>query len=704
MRCPLLSAPGTRSLRRAAAAHRRSHDLSDANREKARHSRRGHAPDVRTARTSTFPGQPHPRVDNVIGDSRSRRRHQRPGRLTNRRWVSQRAPRRPDPAGLIGDKGQAVIRSGGYSPLRDYAAVGDGRTMALVARNGSIDWLCLPNLDSPAMFGSLLDAEEGGCFGLSPTSPFETSRRYLTGTNILETTFRTSSGVVRVTDAMTLPSAHLSPQRELVRAVEAVTGSVPMRWELIPRFGFGAKPSCIGRRAGVPVATRGADAMALCSWGSGEPEEADGSIRGHFEATIGARALLAMSVSHQEPLVIPSLADVEDRLAMTAATWRRWSEGLQSATAWPTAVERSALVLKLLVHSPSGAIAAAATTSLPEVAGGERNWDYRFCWVRDSAFIISALLRLGCVDEADAFFWWLMQASQLTHPRLSVLYRLNGRADTKERTLGLAGYGGSSPVRVGNAAAGQLQLDVYGDLLQAAWFYAEAGRPLDADIGRRLAEIADLVCRIWHQPDAGLWEVRSGPKHFTQSKMMCAVALDRAVRLARAGAIPSRHAARWDTESKAVGDFVEKHCWSDERRSYVRHAGADDLDASVLLGVLFAYRDPRDQRLLATVEAIRRDLSHGPFVYRYTGEDGLAGNEGAFLTCSFWLVEALALQGRGAEAEDLMGQLVDLANDVGLFAEEVDPSNGEFLGNLPQGLTHLALIGAALALAPDDAP
>jgi len=259
-----------------------------------------------------------------------------------------------------------------------------------------------------------------------------------------------------------------------------------------------------------------------------------------------------------------------------------------------------------------------------------------------------------------------MQASQLTHPRLRVLYRLDGGPQVRERTLPLAGYLGSVPVRIGNGAAGQLQLDVYGDLFQAAWLYAEAGRPNDPDIGRRLAEIADLVCRIWPERDAGLWEVRSGPQHFTQSKMMCFVALDRALRLARAGRIPSRHATRWQKEANVIRDFVEEHCWSETMESYVRHADTGELDASLLLGVLFRYAEPGDPRLLGTVEAVRRELSHGPFVYRYSDEDGLAGKEGAFLTCSFWLAEALAVQGRRTEATDLMEQLVGLANDVGL--------------------------------------
>ncbi len=594
-------------------------------------------------------------------------------------------------------------RVDGYAPLRAYAAIGDGRTVALVATDGSIDWLCLPDLDSPAVFGALLDAGSGGSFSLSPLLPFEVERRYVPGTNVLETTFRTKTGVVRVTDAMTLPGGDLSPQREVVRAVEGVMGSVPMHWNLVPRFGYGSRPTRIGQRGSVPVATRGADAMALRLWGAGVPVVATGSVSGRFDAAAGERALFALSASHQEPLVLPTRGDVEARLAATEAWWRGWSEGLRHVSAWTDAVVRSALVLKLLVHAPSGAIAAAATTSLPEVMGGERNWDYRYCWVRDSAFMLGALLRLGCVEEADAFFWWLMHASQLTHPGLRVLYRLDGGILADERTLPLAGYRASAPVRIGNGAATQVQLDVYGDLFQAAWLYAEAGRPIDPDIGRRLAEMADLVCRIWSEPDAGLWEVRSEPRHFTQSKMMCFVALDRALRLARTGRIPSRNADRWEREVNAVRAFVDEHCWSEAVGSYVRSAGSDELDAGVLLGVLFRYAEPADPRLLATVEAVRRELSHGPFVYRYSGEDGLAGKEGAFLTCSFWLVEALAVQGRHVEAAELMAQLVGLANDVGVFAEEVDPTSGAFLGNLPQGLTHLALIHAALAF-PGDVP
>jgi GH15 family glucan-1,4-alpha-glucosidase len=333
------------------------------------------------------------------------------------------------------------------------------------------------------------------------------------------------------------------------------------------------------------------------------------------------------------------------------------------------------------------------------VVGGERNWDYRYSWIRDSAFTIDALLQLGCPAEVHAYFWWLMHATQLTHPRLNVLYRLDGGTHVQERELDLAGYRNSRPVNIGNGAADQLQLDTYGELMQTLWLYTRAGNELDRDIARRFARIADHVCASWRQPDAGIWEVRSEPLHFTQSKMLCAVALDRAAQLGEEERLPNRHAARWRQEAVAIRAFVDTHCWSDERRSYARFAGGNELDASLLLAVLHQYAPPDDERIVQTVDAIGRELADGPYLRRYTDDDGLAGSEGAFLACSFWFVEALARTGRGDAAHELMEQLLALANDVGLYSEEIDPKSGEFLGNMPQGLSHLALISAAGAIA-----
>jgi GH15 family glucan-1,4-alpha-glucosidase len=324
--------------------------------------------------------------------------------------------------------------------------------------------------------------------------------------------------------------------------------------------------------------------------------------------------------------------------------------------------------------------------------------------VRDSAFTLDALLQLGCSREAAAFFWWLLHASQLTQPRLQVLYRLDGGERAPEKVLGLDGYRGSRPVRVGNEAARQTQLDIYGDLLQTAYIYTEAGGRLDRETGRRLAAIGDLVCRIWHQPDSGIWEVRSRPVHFTHSKMMCWVAVDRALRLCEGGHIPSRHASTWSREMPAIREFIETRCWSERLRSYTRHAGGEELDASLLLGILLGYQGQDPGRLAATVTALRRDLGRGPLISRYSGEDGLPGSEGAFLCCSFWLADALARIGRPEEATELMAELIGLANDVGLYAEEIDPHSGDHLGNIPQGLVHLALINAAVSITKATSP
>jgi GH15 family glucan-1,4-alpha-glucosidase len=529
------------------------------------------------------------------------------------------------------------------------------------------------------------------------------TRRYLPDTNVLETTFTTAGGAVRLTDALTLPDASLPPLRELARRVEGLAGRVPMRWRVEPRFGYAAWPTRIARRAGVVVATARSDALAVCAWDAGAVECDAGAIGGRFEARAGTRALVAVVAAHGEPLVFPPRAQVEARLDATIAFWKQWVASRDYPDPWRDALVRSALALKLLVYAPSGALAAAATSSLPERIGGERNWDYRYCWIRDSAFTLEALLQIGSREEANSFFWWFMHATQLTRPRLRVLYRLDGGSSLSERELSLAGYRHSRPVRVGNGAATQEQLDIYGDLLDTAWVYTERGGTIDGDTGRALARVADLVCEIWKQPDRGIWEVRMEPVHFTHSKAMCWVALDRARKLAARGCIPDRR-RRWDVESAAIEAFIESRCWSERLQSYVRFAGAEELDASLLLMAIMRYRDPRDPRMLATIDAVVEHLGRGPLLFRYTGDDGLASGEGGFLCCSFWLVEALAVAGRHDEASRLMKTLLAFANDVGLYAEEIDPATGEMLGNFPQALVHLALVSAAMALAEEDSP
>ena len=574
--------------------------------------------------------------------------------------------------------------------------IGDGRTAALVAKDGAIDWLCLPNVDSPAVFGRLLDAERGGSFQLAPDEPFEGERRYQEGSNVLETTFRSASGVVRLTDTLTLAGQELTPLREVVRRLDGLAGSVPLRWRFEPRFEYGARKPRLGRRDGHLVATHGRDALALGVFGAGEA-----APEGAFTLGEGESALFSLAHAHQQPLVLGGRATAERRLEYTKAFWPRWTGRLTYEGPWKEHVLRSALALKLLVFSPSGAIVAAPTTSLPEDLAGERNWDYRYTWLRDASWTLDALLELGRLPEAHSFFWWLLHASRRTQPRLQVLYRVNGGAEAKERTLDLAGYRGSRPVRVGNGAVEQAQLDVYGELLGAAWLYVSDGADLDPDTGKALADVADYVAEIWRRPDSGIWEVRSEPRHFTQSKGLCWVALDRAVKLAERGQIPDRSEA-WRAAAAEVRRFVEEQCWSDELGSYVRAADLHECDAGLLTLALQGYDEAAgDGRLAATAEAVRRRLADGVLVRRYLGEDGVQGEEGAFLACSFWLASVLGRCGQREEAHRLMDEACALGNDVGLFAEEMDPATGEFLGNFPQALTHLALVNAAITLRED---
>jgi len=589
--------------------------------------------------------------------------------------------------------GAGARRDGGFVPIGDYAVLGDGRSLALVARDGSIDWLVYDGVDESAVMCAILDPARGGAFELRPVEPFTTERNYVEHTNVLETTFRTATGAVRVTDCITRSSFGRLPWFELARRLEPLSGTVRMQWRVAPRFSFGQHDATVERRG--DAITFGASDALLGLVVTGAPATSCDGHDAWGEATVeaGHRLLFALVGVKGGALPIPTAEHVEERIRATVDGWRRWLSNSSYDGEWSEAVLRSALALKLLVDPRTGAIVAAPTTSLPERIGGDRNWDYRYAWLRDCSFTLDALMRLSLHEEAHASVVWLLRAAARTSPWMQVLYGLDGRVPDEEEELPeLAGYRGSSPVRSGNAAGSQLQLGTYGHVLDTVWIHVRDGNLLDRSTGAMLARTADYVCEVWPRPDAGIWEVRGKPEQFTSSKFGCWVALDRAIALAERDQIPGDHLDRWRGARDDIRAFVDRECWSDTRGSYTMHAGTDALDASCLLASRAGFLAGDDERMTGTIDAVRAALAEGPFLYRY---DEMRGQEGAFLACSFWLVEALARAHRFDEAGALMDELLQASNDVGLFSEEIDPASGELLGNFPQGLTHLALVNAA---------
>ncbi len=592
---------------------------------------------------------------------------------------------------------RTAARRDGYAAIESYAAIGDGRTIALVASDGAIDWLPLAAIDGATVFGALLDPQRCGRFALAPRGEHEVSRRYLEGTNVLQTAFTTSDGAALVTDSLNLQDGGELSWVELVREVRCERGRVAMEYSIVPRFDFGHGAMTIERRGDAVIAGCGDRNMAFRAWGVGPAVHDGGQIAGAFELEAGGeQALLACVFVEGQPIPLPPREEIEVRLRRTADAWRRWVDFHSYRGPWEQAVKRSLLALKLLITASTGAVAAAATTSLPERIGGERNYDYRYAWIRDTAFVLDALGAVGYREQVHASLSWVLAASAPTHPRMEPFYTLDRRVPRGQRELDLAGYRGSRPVLQGNSASGQLQLGCYGNLLETVELYVRHGNTLDSETKLRVGEVADHVCRIWRNEDSGIWELPQ-QRHYTLSKINCWSALDRAVKLAGEGQAPAEGVQRWRACAQEIRRWVRERCWSERSRSYAFHAGSDDLDASVLLAARVGFLQPHDPRLHDTIDAIRRELcAGGALLYRYSGQQD---EEGAFLPCSFWLVEALARSGRLKEAKETMSQLLQLANDVGLYAEEIDPRSGEMLGNFPQALTHLSLINAASACA-----
>lgn len=585
-------------------------------------------------------------------------------------------------------------RIDGFAPIESYGIIGDGRAVALVAGDGAIDWLCLPDLSGPAIFAALLDPERGGSFVLRPQGRFSSEQRYAPDTNVLETTYTTDDGVARVTDLLTLQEGRLLPWVELVRRIEGVSGRVTFDVCLRPRFDFGRHPTRWRNERGHPVARGRSNAVALVTDDDRDLRCEDDALSATISCDTGTRRLLCLVGVADEPLVFPLLEQVITRIERTAGFWRQRASAMRYEGPYREAVVRSGLALQLLISQESGAIAAAPTMGLPERIGGSANFDYRYQWVRDASFMLDAFMGLGFQAQAHASFAALQRATNRTHPRLQPMFRLDGSPRLPDETLELRGYRNSRPVRIGNDAADQLQLGNFGDLLDTTWRYVDNGHVLDAATARRIADVANLVVALWRCDDSGIWELQGAQRPYTTSKMACWLALDRAIRLADGDLVPRSRIDAWHRERRRIHNYVERHCWSDQRNSYTFHAGGSGLDASVLLATRIGYPS-REERIAGTIDAVRSELGVGPYVYRYTGA---SEQEGAFVACSFWLVEALALLGRTDEATALMDELVTVGGPLGLLSEEIDPADGTFLGNHPQGLSHLALINAALVL------
>lgn len=595
-----------------------------------------------------------------------------------------------------------------YPPIGDYGLIGDGRSAALVSRAGSIDWWCVPRFDGDPIFGSLLDAELGGSFVIRPVEPFRTRRRYVGQTALLETEFTTAGGVVRVVDFMPAATERQKrtypvPFRSIVRRVTGLRGRVRLRVQLRVRPHYGTHAPRLERRRRDRFAFEWDDRIVyVVSHFELEPHE--GGLRAETEIGAGEGADIVVAYSEEAPGDIPLLPALDTLQALSEGYWREWSGRCRYEGPFRDAVVRSAIALKLLTYAPSGAIVAAPTTSLPEEIGGVRNWDYRFCWLRDAAATVRALLLLGYRDEAQAFARWLLYLTRLTHPRVQVAYTMFGESRLTERILDhLDGYRSSRPVRVGNAAVEQFQLDVYGEVLDALALYGRAGGAFDRDARRLVRGLAEVLMRRWREPDDGIWEFRAARTQRVHSKVLAWVGLQRVLEIAGAVGlrVPTDRIVRVRDE---IRDWVLTHGYDDGLGSFIAVAGMRAVDAALLQIPIVGFLPGTDPRVVGTIDRIVRELAQDDLVFRYRQPDGLPGGEGAFLMCSFWLVEALVHAGRRDEAERIFRRLLDRRNDLGLLAEEIDPETGEQRGNFPQGLSHLGLINAALTLGGHGRP
>jgi GH15 family glucan-1,4-alpha-glucosidase len=595
-------------------------------------------------------------------------------------------------------------RPGEYPPIADYALIGDCHSAALISRQGSIDWCCLPRFDSDSCFGRLLDWGNGGYFEICPEGRFSTQREYLERSLVLVTTYRSPGGEARVIDFFAMRTGgRQRPRREIVRIIEGVSGTLKLNVRFVPRFDFGeVKPWIRPSAKGTYVAVGSNAGLALLGdvlLHPGSDHDLEATLEVHAES----RHHLAVQFLPPEECEGPHLVEkvrvqVDEHYEETLRWWREWSGKIVYRDGQGTSIVRSAIVLKALCYAPTGAIVAAPTTSLPEAIGGERNWDYRFCWIRDSIFTVHTLGNLGLQAEAGGMRRFIQRSAAGNADELQVLYAVDGKRRVPEIDLKkLDGWRGSRPVRIGNGAAEQFQADMYGLVLELSWRWSERGERPDENYWGFLTAIVEAAIARRHLPDRGIWEVRSRPMHFVQSKVMCWAAVDSGIALAERYSLPAP-VDRWREERDGIRQDVEKRGYDRKRGVFVRSYGSRDVDAALLLLPAVEFVAWDDERMVRTTDAIREDLLLDGLVQRYKAKDGLKGTEGVFVACTFWLAECLAHQRRRKEAHEAFERACGCANDLGLFAEEYQPKLGEMLGNFPQGLTHLAHVSAAMAL------
>lgn len=595
--------------------------------------------------------------------------------------------------------------------ISDYALIGNSRSCALISKTGSLDWCCIPEFDSPAVFAALLDREKGGCFSIHPASDFRSAHQYLGDTNVLQTHFICEEGEIRLLDAFTVMTEEektgaLFPEHEILRVIEGVSGTVRLRVHYEPRRYYGKSAAVLEYQKKLGI---------KCSWkehmlsllSSVDPDQIqmeqilpDRYIC-EFTVRAGERIVFSLSYSNHSPAVLPEVKTTGwKRMETSIQFWKDWLGQCKYTGLYKEQVRRSALALKLLAHAPSGAIIAAPTTSLPEQTGGVRNWDYRYCWLRDASFTIRVLVSLGFEEEAHAYMNWILHATRLTRPKLQVVYSIFGITSLKEKSLDwLSGYRDSRPARIGNEANGQFQLDLYGEVLDAVYAYSPLVKEFDRTTKKFILGLGEAICELWDEPDNGIWEVRSQLIHHTHSKVMACVGLDRLLKLAGKYGWKNVPVDKYKEIKQKISDKIEQEGYNTSLNSYTRGLQDDTLDGSLLTFSLVGYCDVNAPRMLNTCERIYQHLTKNNLVYRYHGiDDGLPGEEGTFAVCTFWLAENFAKSGNLPKAMELFEAMIQHSSPTGLWSEEIDPDTCELLGNYPQAFTHIGLINAAITI------